>query len=446
VTSNRVARALLAVAVVSASRSDALTRCVKPGGAGGCFAVIQDAVTASGPGDVVSIGPGVYFENVTVLPGREGMQIVGAGKTATIIDPDVPNAGNGIIVNADGVVVRNLGIRNGQFAGIGVAGNDVVIQGVRVVGVRGSGSIGIQVDIGTRVQLLSNEIRAVDNRGIFVGGNGPDVLVSGNTVTQTPTAIQVNAATPRVIGNKVAGGSQGIIVAGVQAVVEGNVIEQCGGGFGLVVSGQNPTVRKNKLVNAGDVLIECNPCSGGLASGNTSLGSRGQGLHVSADAPGFVVQANSVSRARGAAYELFGASIQATANTAIDTGVHPNGDCFLTLAGDGHVFSGNKATRCGRAGYFIDADGVTLEGNTATQAGTDGFVVTGSTGSTVTANKALSSNAAGVALFDSAVGTSLSGNLASGNRYGLCGSGTGTVLGQNSLGAPPTSTVCDVTQ
>ena len=40
--------------------------CVNPGGTGGCYASIQQAVTAAGDGDTVQVAQGVYFETVVI--------------------------------------------------------------------------------------------------------------------------------------------------------------------------------------------------------------------------------------------------------------------------------------------------------------------------------------------------------------------------------------------
>src|SRR5262249_59494281 len=48
--------------------------CVRPSG-GGCATTIQAAVTIAGPGDVVRIFGGQYYESVEVPPGKDGLQI-----------------------------------------------------------------------------------------------------------------------------------------------------------------------------------------------------------------------------------------------------------------------------------------------------------------------------------------------------------------------------------
>ena len=44
----------------------AATRCVNPGGTGGCSSSIQRAINAAAPGDTILIGNGIYTENVVV--------------------------------------------------------------------------------------------------------------------------------------------------------------------------------------------------------------------------------------------------------------------------------------------------------------------------------------------------------------------------------------------
>ena len=44
----------------------AATRCVSPGGTGGCSSSIQQAIDAAAPGDTIVIGRGIYTENLVV--------------------------------------------------------------------------------------------------------------------------------------------------------------------------------------------------------------------------------------------------------------------------------------------------------------------------------------------------------------------------------------------
>src|SRR5262245_50071267 len=47
---------------------------------------IRDAVAIAGPGDIVQVGAGTFHDNVLVNPGKDGLQIVGAGKLSTIVE------------------------------------------------------------------------------------------------------------------------------------------------------------------------------------------------------------------------------------------------------------------------------------------------------------------------------------------------------------------------
>jgi parallel beta-helix repeat protein len=441
--------ALTAMALL-APRAEAIIRCVKPVPTNGCYPSIQAAVDESIPGDIIKLAAGVYFENVDIPGGKDGLQILGAGKLKTIVDPDHPLSGNAFTVDSNRVKIRNLGIRNGRAHGIFLDGvSDVVIQGVRIVGLRGAASSGI-IGLGTsRLQLLQNEIRAVRNSGIEVGGE--DAVVKGNTVAQTPQGIFVLGAGARVTANKVSGVHGGIAVEGVSGggvTVSGNTV-QLAIDDGLSVSGQSFIVQRNKLIHGAEAQISCPSCSRGVVSANTSSGSRDFGFSIWGEGPGLVVEKNRVSHANGPAFLFSG--LEATRNAATDIGVFGNNDgpdCFKVTDGESTRLTANTATRCAASGFrVVNGNSAILSRNTATGAGIDGFTVAGtfSQDNTLTGNKAVSSNAAGFAVVD-AVGTSLTGNTGTKNRYGFCDDGTSTTVGQNSFGVPPTSNVCDVVQ
>jgi parallel beta-helix repeat protein len=437
----------LTAAAALASPTEAITRCVRPQPYPGCYPSIQAAVDESIPGDVIRLAAGVYFENVVIPGGKDGLQILGAGKLSTIVDPDHPLTGNGFTVGSHRVQIRNLGIRNGQAHGVFLSGaSGVVIQGLRIAGLRGPLSTGILGLGSAGAQLLGNEIRAVRHSGIVIGGG--NVVVTGNTVAQAQIAIEVHDGGARVASNKVSNVFNGIQVSSDGADVSTNTVE-LSIDDGLSVSAHNPVIRANKLINAGEVQIQCSPaCSGGLASLNASVGSADFAFSIHADGPGFVAKGNKVSWANGPAFTVSG--IEAATNVATDVGVfgNPDGpDCFQVSGTEPITLTGNTATRCAASGFRVTGSNATLKGNTSLQAGIDGFTVSGafSADNALTGNKSLSSNAAGFAAVG-AVRTALSGNTASKNRYGFCDDGTNTALGQNNFGIPATSNVCDVVE
>ncbi len=85
---------LSALAAVSFT-SSAATLCVNPGGTGGCFAGIGDAVAASAPGDTVAVAAGTYNEGGIFV--GQNVDIQGAGADVTIVDATTGGA-NGPVV------------------------------------------------------------------------------------------------------------------------------------------------------------------------------------------------------------------------------------------------------------------------------------------------------------------------------------------------------------
>jgi len=119
---------------VSSLPIGAATRCVNPGGTGGCSSSIQKAINAAAPGDIIVIGKGTYTENL-VIP--KPLTLLGAGNQgehrdsregegdegAPVIRPAVSNpnpcavsslcdgrASNIILVQANNVTIRGLAL------------------------------------------------------------------------------------------------------------------------------------------------------------------------------------------------------------------------------------------------------------------------------------------------------------------------------------------------
>jgi parallel beta-helix repeat protein len=189
------------------------TKCVNPGGTGGCYASINAAVTAASPNDTIKVAPGVYHEDVII---RKPLSLVGAGAGASVIAAS--GLANGI--NIDGhtsaglnhVAVTGFTVRNANFQGIlitdssyitivnnRVTGNDrslnvgppPVCPGLPVYFQAGEGfdcGEGIHLSGVSHSTIASNR---VDHNagGILISddtGGTFDNLISGNVVTGNP--------------------------------------------------------------------------------------------------------------------------------------------------------------------------------------------------------------------------------------------------------------------
>jgi parallel beta-helix repeat protein len=114
----------------------AATLCVNPGGTGGCFAKINDAVAAAAKNDTIQVAAGVYKEDVMI---GKPLALVGAGSTSTIIN--AKGLANAIYVDGldhaglTNVVVTGFTTSNANFEGILVTNaSHVTIASNRVVG------------------------------------------------------------------------------------------------------------------------------------------------------------------------------------------------------------------------------------------------------------------------------------------------------------------------
>jgi hypothetical protein len=421
------AAALLAVPAAAG------TVCVSPTGGGACRTTIQGGVDAAGAGDVVSIAAGMYFENVVIPSGKDGLQLVGASRLGVILDADHPNTGDGITIQSPKVIVRNLTIRNGRKAGIRVEAPGALLTGLRIVAVPGA----IQVLAGqVRQQILLNEIVASSGiaAAVSLEGGNDDSVIKSNLITRSYRGIDASGDRLQVLSNRIVVTAEGgIVVRGKRSVVTGNSLEQTRGtaGFSLEVSGENPKVEANRGV---DVLLfaraVCAPCTGGSFSANmaTGLGS----ATVGADAPGFIVERNRV-----AALFFEDKGIRASLNSV--SGYLGIG---FFVSGAGHSMSRNTATR---GGFVVQGDDITLDSNSVSLANAAGFSIEGDdgqggayTGIVLTNNKATGSNGEGFAILDGA-GVQMNGNSAARHRVDACGA---TGFPGNSFGV--TSATCDV--
>lgn len=152
--------------IMFATRSaSATTLCVNPGGTGGCFATIQAAISAAGPGDTINVAAGTYTENVilnknvTLNGAQAGVNACGRSATESIIIPANP-------------AVRTLELQTGSAGAI--------INGFTFSG----GTRCIESTSGpiNNLQILNNRMIGFTGSGVFLNDNGIDITVARNSI------------------------------------------------------------------------------------------------------------------------------------------------------------------------------------------------------------------------------------------------------------------------
>ncbi len=411
-----------------------------------CKPSIQAAVAAAGPGDSIAIAPGVYFENVLVPAGKDGLQITGSG-TATIVDPDAPLLGSAFDVRSNGVSLKNLTIRNGQNDAVSVSGSASVIQGLHIVGVRNGSGISIAALGTTGHQIIGNDIRGVAAVGIFVQADAS--IIKSNVVAQCGRGIEALGAGLAVSQNRIQlAFGVGLEVDGTAPLVSGNSVEQAD--TALVVGADGAAVQGNRLLSGNvGLLVGCDDCSAASASLNTASGFI-TGMAVTGVGPGLSVRSNRVTDARGTPLTIAGTGVTAALNVVSGGSpgaFSPPQPCVL-VTGFEQTLDGNTVTRCGGPGFLVSGNGSLLTRNVATDAGTFGFEVACDVGpctkNQLVGNKALLTEGQGYGVTGAATVTTLSGNSGTGNRIDFCDTTASSSTSGNAFAG--TSTTCDVVQ
>lgn len=264
---------LLLVTLASApGAAPAATLCVTPGGTGGCFATIQQALDAARSRDVIDVAAGTYVENVTIPEGK-AVTLHGAGPGATIIDGNNAaaaalklsgrNPGRSTI---DGIGLRNAseglsvtGIGNVTLANCTISGNrsGIVVMGSRVTlsltscSVTGNGPAGGGISFTANGKLTITDSVISDNVSDASGGiaSWASLTIVDSTVSDNTTAADGGGISIR--NNK-------LTVRG--STISGNVSSGRGGGIFSrslrKVSIGNSTISNNAAVEGGGIDLD----------------------------------------------------------------------------------------------------------------------------------------------------------------------------------------------
>ncbi len=442
-------------ALLIATPGSAANRCVNPAQPS-CFATIQDAVNAALPGDRVTISPGVYFENVIV--NTPDIRIEGNAKA--ILDPDDPNTGIGIQINAaaTGVTIQGFWIRNGDVASIENDADGTTIRNMQIT------STSEFASFPDCVSSDGNNLTVENNQFIGCGGHclvfvGDDVLFSSNeakfcgqgAVTGTGDraiiennrffnvedgdCIEIMGNDAEIVNNR-AESCDGYFVqlTGHNAVVERNRGRLANGfgidGLGFIVRsnrlegidvgfGQNPNGMRFTGTGGGDVSNNRLSRSFGDIEGMTFLGTLNgvrvennrverftdDGINLGIMTSNFTVRRNRVMTIGGdvgeACYDVFGTNHALEQNRADDCGLG------YEVGGAGHTFSRDESRRTTGSGFYLGGDGITLDRVTARDANAAGVEIDGNN-HTVMNSRTLGTN--GQEACDEGAGNVFTGN------------------------------------
>jgi parallel beta-helix repeat protein len=192
----------------------AATLCVRPGGAGGCYANIQDALNAAGDGDTIEVDTGTYNESVdlaqaagdiTVLAGDGPGTVTVNGGGNDAFHTSVAHAGN---VTIDGFVVHSNGF--------GIRLELVGDADIRNVTANSTGDSGIGIGPAGDVSISDCTTNDTAGFGIGIGISVGDVTITnctannnarGGIVVQFTDAVTITNCTAN--GNVGAGIGEG---------------------------------------------------------------------------------------------------------------------------------------------------------------------------------------------------------------------------------------------
>jgi hypothetical protein len=189
--------------LVFATPVSAATRCVNPGGTGGCYGSIQAAVNAANGGDVIHVYSGNYDESVNL----SDMNTVGDLTVITVNASGVPTPGTVTVeyhgiepefytspqlngdLTIDGFIVHSErpGIEVEVDGGAG-ANRNVEIRNVTATQ---TAEQGIIVEADGNVTITDCLTNGNDNEGLFVRNVGGKVTITGCTARRNDLGIRV---------------------------------------------------------------------------------------------------------------------------------------------------------------------------------------------------------------------------------------------------------------
>jgi parallel beta-helix repeat protein len=179
---------------------------------------LQTALIEARPGDTIHLAAGRYALADGLSLDVDGVTVRGDGPEATILDfTGQKGAGEGLLITADDVLVRDLGIENPAGNGIKSKGsNGIALVNIRVEWTGGpkstNGAYGLYPVSSTNVLIDRSVVIGASDAGIYVGQSA-NIIVRRSRAERNVAGIEIeNSRDADVIDNVATNNAGGILV------------------------------------------------------------------------------------------------------------------------------------------------------------------------------------------------------------------------------------------
>ncbi len=214
--------------LIALAATPAAARTISVSPSGNAQEALQEALLDAKPGDVVAIAAGRYDLTDGLSLDVSGVTVRGAGPDKTVLSfKGQQDAGEGLLVTSDDVVLRGFAIEDSKGDGIKSKGADrIVYKDIRVEWTGGpketNGAYGIYPVESKSVLVDGGIVRGASDAGIYVG-QSEDIIVRNSIVEQNVAGIEIeNSRHADVYGNTATRNTGGILVFDLPNLPHGN--------------------------------------------------------------------------------------------------------------------------------------------------------------------------------------------------------------------------------
>ncbi|MBX3258297.1 MAG: right-handed parallel beta-helix repeat-containing protein [bacterium] len=291
--------------VAGASDESSLVSGLANVGAGGCV-VLTGSVTSSVP---------IVIDGVT---------LVGAKGTRPVLTA-APGTGGAITVTGDGSQLGNLDVTGARGVGVAIVARDVKVFDVVVSGAEKAAVAVVPGSEGASSATLTDVVLEKNAYGLYVGGAGVEVTMSGGRVSENG-------------GSSLSAGAGVVTTDGAKLTLDGVTVEK-NEGTGVLLDGAS-----TRAVIAASTISE-----------NRERGVWAQGLQGTLDAPALRIEETELSKNRivgmgGIALKgiiIVGGSVKETVASPVPTNL-----AATELIGDGvGIFGGSTDFKIERTNF-----------------------------------------------------------------------------------------------